>query len=32
VAAGTHRIQARAYDIDGNRVSSTTISVTTTGS
>jgi acid phosphatase type 7 len=31
VAAGTHTIQARAYDIDGNRVSSTTVTVTTTG-
>lgn len=30
--AGTHRIQARAYDIDGNRVSSTTVTVTSTGS
>ena len=32
VAAGTHRIQARAYDIDGNRVWSTAINITTTGS
>ena len=32
VPAGTHEIQARAYDIDGNRVSSTTITVTTSGS
>jgi hypothetical protein len=32
VAAGTHRIEARAYDIDGNRVTSTTVTVTSTGS
>ena len=32
VSAGTHTIQARAYDIDGNRVSSTAVTVTTTGS
>lgn len=32
VPAGTHKIQARAYDIDGKRASSTTITVTTTGS
>ena len=32
VAAGTHRIEARAYDIDGNRVASNPITVTTTGS
>ena len=32
VSAGTHAIQARAYDIDGNRVSSTSVPVTTTGS
>lgn len=31
-AAGTHRLEARAYDIDGNRVSSATVTVTTTGS
>jgi acid phosphatase type 7 len=31
VPAGTHTIQARAYDIDGNRVSSATVTVTTTG-
>ena len=32
VAAGTHKIQARAYDIDGHRVWSAAVSVTTTGS
>jgi acid phosphatase type 7 len=32
VPAGAHKIQARAYDIDGNRVWSSSISVTTTGS
>jgi hypothetical protein len=32
VAAGSHRIEARAYDIDGNRVSSTIVTVTSTGS
>jgi hypothetical protein len=32
VPAGTHEIQARAYDIDGNRVSSASVTVTTTGS
>jgi hypothetical protein len=32
VAAGMHRIEARAHDIDGNRVSSTVVTVTSTGS
>jgi hypothetical protein len=32
VAAGTHKIQARAYDIDGHRVWSSAVTVTTTGS
>jgi MFS family permease len=32
VPAGSHEIQARAYDIAGNRVASTTITVVTTGS
>jgi len=32
VPAGTHTIEARAHDIDGNRVSSTRVTVTTTGS
>lgn len=32
VPAGTHTIEARAYDIDGNRVTSTRVTVTTTGS
>lgn len=31
VAAGSHTIQARAYDIDGNRTASATITVKTTG-
>jgi hypothetical protein len=31
VAAGRHTIEARAYDVDGNRVRSASISVTTTG-
>jgi hypothetical protein len=31
VPAGRHTIQTRAHDIDGNRTSSTTITVTTTG-
>lgn len=30
--AGTHRIEARAYDIDGNRTWSTMVTVTSTGS
>ncbi|MGH9350408.1 MAG: Ig-like domain-containing protein [Vicinamibacterales bacterium] len=29
---GTHRMEARAYDIDGNRVSSAAVTVTTSGS
>jgi acid phosphatase type 7 len=32
VPAGAHKIQARAYDIDGNRVWSSAVTVTTTGS
>jgi hypothetical protein len=32
VPAGAHTIEARAYDIDGSRVSSTRVTVTTTGS
>jgi hypothetical protein len=32
VAAGTHTLEARAYDVDGNVTRSTTVTVTTTGS
>ena len=32
VAAGVHTLEARAYDLDGNRVRSTKVTVTTTGS
>ena len=32
VAAGSHTLQARAYDLAGNRVSSAKVTVTTTGS
>lgn len=32
VPAGTHTLRVRAYDIDGNRVSSSSVTVTSTGS